>query len=194
MLVEREILLTGVGGQGVQLAAQVLARAATAEGRAAMLFGVYSGMMRGGNSDSTVVIADGPIVSPPIVSTAWAAVALHSEFWEPLASRVRDGGVVLVNSTVFDAPLDRTRFTVIDVPATDLANTAGNPLGASMVAAAAFARATGLVSFDALIAGMRDSLPPYRRQHAESNIATLQVGWDAVAPMPAAQAWESVAV
>jgi Pyruvate/2-oxoacid:ferredoxin oxidoreductase gamma subunit len=30
---ERELLLTGIGGQGVQLAAQVLARAAIADGR-----------------------------------------------------------------------------------------------------------------------------------------------------------------
>jgi len=30
---ERELLITGIGGQGVQLAAQVLARAATLEGR-----------------------------------------------------------------------------------------------------------------------------------------------------------------
>ena len=53
---EREVLLTGIGGQGVQLAAQVLARAAALEGKGVMLFGVYSGMMRGGNSDSTVVV------------------------------------------------------------------------------------------------------------------------------------------
>jgi len=190
--VEREILLTGVGGQGVQLAAQVLARAATAEGRAVMLFGVYSGMMRGGNSDSTIVVGDGPIVSPPIVSSAWAAIALHSQFWAPLSTRVRDGGVVLVNTTVFDGSLDRSRYSVVDVPATDLANTAGNPQGASMVAAAAFARATGLVGFDALVAGMLEALPPYRRQHADANIATLRVGWDATTPSPAAAAWDVI--
>jgi 2-oxoglutarate ferredoxin oxidoreductase subunit gamma len=153
--VEREILLTGVGGQGVQL------------------------------------VADGPIVSPPIVSNAWGAVALHSQFWEPLEPRVRTGGVVLVNSTVFEAPLDRDRYTVIEVPATELANTAGNAMGASMVMAAAFARATGLVSFDGLVAGMRASLPPYRQQHVEGNVATLRVGWEAIEPRAAASAWST---
>ena len=33
---ERELLITGIGGQGVQLAAQVLARGATLEGRDVM--------------------------------------------------------------------------------------------------------------------------------------------------------------
>ena len=58
-LMERELMLTGIGGQGVQLAAQVLARAATLEGREVMLFGSYGGMMRGGNTDATLVVADG---------------------------------------------------------------------------------------------------------------------------------------
>ena len=65
---ERELLITGIGGQGVQLSAQVLARAATLEGREVMYLGLYGGMMRGGNTDSTVVIADGPILAPPVVS------------------------------------------------------------------------------------------------------------------------------
>jgi Pyruvate/2-oxoacid:ferredoxin oxidoreductase gamma subunit len=49
--VEREILLTGIGGQGIQLAAQVLARAAVASGLEVMLFGSYGGTMRGGPTD-----------------------------------------------------------------------------------------------------------------------------------------------
>ena len=62
---EREIFLTGIGGQGVQLAARILALAATREGRYVMSLGTYGGTMRGGNTDSTVVVADEPIASPP---------------------------------------------------------------------------------------------------------------------------------
>ncbi len=48
-------MLTGVGGQGVQLAAQVLGRAAVHEGREVMMLGTYGGTMRGGSTDSTLV-------------------------------------------------------------------------------------------------------------------------------------------
>ena len=65
-MTERELLITGIGGQGVQLAAQVIAKAATLEGRDVMFFGIYGGMMRGGNTDSTVVVADSPITAPPV--------------------------------------------------------------------------------------------------------------------------------
>ena len=51
---EREVIITGIGGQGIQLMAKVLAQAAHDEGRNVMLFGIYMGMMRGGPSDSTI--------------------------------------------------------------------------------------------------------------------------------------------
>src|SRR5437868_2693617 len=98
---ERELLMTGIGGQGVQLAAQVLARAATLEGREVMYLGLYGGMMRGGNTDSTVVIADQPILAPPVVSQTWSAIAMHDDYWPAVAAKVRPGGLVLVNDTTF---------------------------------------------------------------------------------------------
>src|SRR5215471_9146360 len=98
---EREVLITGIGGQGVQLAAQVLARAATLEGREVTYLGIYGGMMRGGNTDSTVVVADAPILAPPVVSHAWAAIAMHDEFWPDVERKLRPGGLVVVNDTTF---------------------------------------------------------------------------------------------
>ena len=65
---EFEIIITGIGGQGVQLVAQILARAAVAEDREVMMLGTYGGTMRGGNTESTIIIGDGPLINPPIVS------------------------------------------------------------------------------------------------------------------------------
>ena len=188
---EREILLTGIGGQGVQLAAQVLARGAAIEGRKVMLFGVYSGVMRGGNSDSTVVVADGPVQAPPLVSSAWSAIVLHSKFWEPLAPKLQPGGVCVVNSSLFEGELDRDAYRVFDVPATEMAADLGNPMVASMVMAGAYAGLTGLVGLDALVEGMGQSVPPYRRQHVEGNERAIRAGHDGVDRL-AAPAWEVV--
>src|SRR5690606_19821427 len=94
--VERELMVTGIGGQGVQLATQVLARAAMAEGREVMLFGSYGGMMRGGNTDTTLVIADGPITAPPVVPSTWSAILMHHDYWHPVRARLRSGSVVFV--------------------------------------------------------------------------------------------------
>jgi 2-oxoglutarate ferredoxin oxidoreductase subunit gamma len=189
--VEREVMLTGIGGQGVQLAAQVLARAAANEGRQVMFFGVYGGMMRGGNTDSSIVVADGPVQAPPLLSRTWSAMLFHHKYWEPMAAKIRDDGIVLINSSLFEGELERQRYRVIDVPATDLADELGTPMAASMVLTGAFVAATGLVELDSLVTAMTESLPPYRRQHIETNTIALRRGFDEVGER-VAPAWESV--
>ncbi len=187
---ERELVLTGVGGQGVQLAAQVLARAAAAEGRNAMVFGLYSGAMRGGSSDSTVVVADGPIQAPPIISHAWSAVVMHHKFWAPIVPKLRQSAVVLLNSSLFEGAVDRGAHRVFDVPATDIAAGLGNLLGASMVMVGACAGITGLVGLESALEGMRESLPPYRQQHVIANEEAIRAGFESVEAL-AAPAWEA---
>jgi 2-oxoglutarate ferredoxin oxidoreductase subunit gamma len=177
--VERELLITGIGGQGVQLAGQVLARAATLEGRYVMLFGLYGGMMRGGNTDGTVVIGDEPLLSPPIVSRSWSAIAMHDEFWEPIEEKLRPGALVLVNDATFTheiaAPCDVRR-----IDATGIATELGHPLGASLVMAGAYAGLTAIVGADALVEAMRESIPSYRTQHIAANEQALRAGLAAV--------------
>ncbi|MEE9607895.1 MAG: 2-oxoacid:acceptor oxidoreductase family protein [Myxococcota bacterium] len=185
---ERELMLTGIGGQGVQLAAQILARAATLEDRHVLLFGVYGGAMRGGNTDSTLVVADAPIEAPPIVSSTWSALAMHHEFWEPVRAKLRPGGVVLVNSTLFEGEVDGSTHRVIEVPATQLAADLGSPLTASMVMIGAYAGATGLVGLNSLVEAMKQSVPPYRQQHVQNNAKALETGFER-APRGAAPAW-----
>lgn len=170
--------MTGIGGQGVQLAAQVLARGATLEGSHVMLFGVYGGAMRGMNTDATVVIGDGPLQSPPLISHSWSAIGMHDKFWEPIARKLRDGALVLLNESTFETHVDESRYRVLRVPATDTADGLGNPLGGSMVMAGAYAAVSGLVGLDALVEGMRESIPPYRTQHIAANETAIGAGFD----------------
>src|SRR5436189_846861 len=100
---ERELVMTGIGGQGIQLAAQVLAKAAIIEGREVQLFGSYGGMMRGGNTEATVVFADGPIEAPPTVGQASSAILMHQDYSEPTIARPRRATLVILNTTVFVA-------------------------------------------------------------------------------------------
>src|SRR4051794_15716804 len=147
---EREVLITGIGGQGIQLAAQVLARAATLEDREVMYLGLYGGMMRGGKTDSTVVVADAPIMAPPVVSRAWSAIAMHDEFWAPVEAKLRPGSLVLVNDPTFTATV-RADINVQRLAATTIASDMGNAMGGSMVMLAAFCGTTGIVGIDALV-------------------------------------------
>lgn len=187
---ERELLLTGIGGQGVQLAAQVIARGATLEGRHVMLFGVYGGAMRGMNTDGTVVIGDAPLQSPPLVSRTWSAVAMHDRYWEPVARKLRPGALVLVNEPTFETELDESAYRVFRLGATEIAAHLGNEMGGSMVMTGAYVGLTGLVGLDATIEGMRESIPSYRSQHIAANEEAIRAGHDAVEQL-AVPAWDT---
>jgi Pyruvate/2-oxoacid:ferredoxin oxidoreductase gamma subunit len=182
---ERELLLTGIGGQGVQLAAQVVARAAIAAGRDVQVFGSYGGMMRGGNTDATVVIGDAPIEAPPTVTNAWSALLVHPEFAAPMLARVRADGLVLYNSTLFEG---EPRPGAIGVPATSLG---GAPVNASLVMVGAYLAVTSLVSLDGALDAVDDVLPSYRKQHVAGCQQALRTGYDA-APASRADAWPGV--
>jgi Pyruvate/2-oxoacid:ferredoxin oxidoreductase gamma subunit len=190
---EHAVLLTGIGGQGVQLAAHVLGRAAIAGGLDVQLFGSYEGMMRGGSTQATVVLAQDSVESPPTVHEADAAVVMHHEHSADVISRVVPGGIILVNVPV-DGGTDvtgadggndgpraiphRPDCTVVDVPAADIAIDLGHVMGASMVMTGVLASATGLVTEDHLARAVEASLPSYRRAHVERNVTALHAGFE----------------
>jgi len=185
---ERAVLLTGIGGQGVQLAARTLAVAAVRDGLEVMVFGSYGGMMRGGNTDATVVVGDQPLVSPPTVVSAWAAVALHHDWWPPVRDKVVVDGVAVIDRSVFRGPVGLVGPTVLEVEASTLAAELGNDQGGSMVAIGALAGLTGLVTAEALQAAAFEVLPPYRAHRAEVNAACLRAGLE-VPGRAAVAAW-----
>ena len=184
---EREILLSGLGGQGVQLAAKTLATAAMRSGRRVLMFGTYGGVMRGGDTDATVVIGADSLVTPPVIDHAWAAIAMHPEGWPRVVAMLRPGGSVLVNTSVFEGPVSDDG-AVVPLAATGMAAEAGIPQAGSMVALGAFAASTGIVSLEALQAVCEEVLPPYRRQFGEANRRALALGHGAV-PALSCPAW-----
>lgn len=179
---EREILLSGIGGQGVQLASKTLAVAAMRSHRRVLMFGTYGGVMRGGDTDATVVIGEDSLFTPPVIDHAWGALVMHPMSWPAVVAKLRPGGIVLINTSVFDVPVIYDG-TIVELPASDVATEAGMPQAGSQVALGAFAAATGIVTLDALLGIAEEVLPPYRREFAEANRRALAIGHDAVAAL-----------
>jgi Pyruvate/2-oxoacid:ferredoxin oxidoreductase gamma subunit len=191
---DREILLTGVGGQGVQLAAKVLALAGMDEGREVMQFSMFGGTMRGGSSECTVVIADAPVEAPPVVPQAWGAIAMHPGAAGAIQRKLRAGGPVLYNRTAIATPPGREDCCWVPVDAARLAAECGNATGQSLVALGAFCALTALVDVARLEDALPRLLPAYRLHTLEVNRACLRAGVHAVADLAgSAPAWRSAA-
>ncbi|HKA29318.1 MAG TPA: 2-oxoacid:acceptor oxidoreductase family protein [Candidatus Binatia bacterium] len=173
---ERAIAMTGIGGQGIQLVAKLLAEAGIHEGRQVMMFGIFMGMIRGGSSESTVVLADDEIVSPPIVPELWGVLAMHPEGLPKLAPKVGPGGLLVRNATMVVQPPAWDGVLDVAVPATDLAKEMGQPLGASMIGLGALAAASRVVELGSLVEALATVLPPHRQKHITANRACLERG------------------
>jgi 2-oxoglutarate ferredoxin oxidoreductase subunit gamma len=173
---EREVVVSGVGGQGIQLLAKTLALAATREGRHAMLCADYGGEMRGGPSKASVVVGDAPLRALPVLASAWSAILVHHRFSEPVLARLRPGGPVVANVPLVNPDDLRPDLRVFSLDAAAVAKAAGAPQAIGFVLLGAYNAVTRLVSADALVAAMQELLPPYRRQHAPANARALAAG------------------
>ena len=100
---------------------------------------------------------------------------MHPQGLETLSAKLRPGGVLFVNQTLV-AAAPRDDVQVLGLPATRLAEQAGNPSGASMIALGGFVAATAIASFDTVVRAMREALPPHRRQRADENARFLALG------------------
>jgi 2-oxoglutarate ferredoxin oxidoreductase subunit gamma len=172
---EREVIVTGIGGQGIQLLAKTLALAATREGRHAMLAADYGGEMRGGPSKASVVVSDEPVRALPILPSAWSAILAHQRFSESVLERIRPGGPVVANVPLVDVTTLKA-FEVYGVGAAELA-----PRAVGFVLLGAYNAITGTVRHESLVSAMEELLPPYRKQHAAANAAALEAGASHVA-------------
>ena len=173
---ERAVAMTGIGGQGIQLIAKLMAEAGIREGRQVMMFGMFGGMIRGGSSESTVVLADDEIVSPPIVPEVWAVLAMHPEGIAKVTTKVRRGVVLVRNAPIVPLPRDWLDTKDVAIPATDLAKSMGQPLGAGMIALGALAEATRIVALPSLVDALAGVLPPHRQKHIAANRECLERG------------------
>lgn len=187
-MTEREVLFTGVGGQGVQIVSKALAMAAIAEDFEVMLLPRYGGGMRGGMTNATLTIADGELRALPVITSAWSAFVMDPAFWETVRPNLAEGAVVVVNSSVFDLPVAVPGARVFRVPAKDTALELGNPQSAAFVMLGAFVAITGLVGVDSAVSAMKQLVPPYRTQHVAANEAAIAAGAGSV-PVLAAPAW-----
>jgi len=118
----QQIIISGLGGQGVLFITKLLAGAAMA-GRFPVLTSETHGMaQRGGNVISYLKIGDfsGPLIRP---GTADVLIALKAESFAHHAYFLKPGGLAVVNSP---GPVEDGRYRVVYADAAALAEAAGN--------------------------------------------------------------------
>ena len=171
----RAVLLTGRGGQGVQLCGKVLAEAAALDGQHVLLNSYFGGEMRGGRTESTVVMGADPIEHlPPVVPQVQTVLVLDSAYLGPVIGRMApDAMVIAEQDAVDDGDLDAE---LLRVPAREMATGLGAEVAMGLVLVGLFARHEGSPRPESLEAAVRALVPAHRVQALETDLAALAAG------------------
>jgi 2-oxoglutarate ferredoxin oxidoreductase subunit gamma len=169
-----EIRLAGEGGQGMILAGIILAEAAAIyDGKQAVQTQSYGPEARGGASRSEVVISDGEIDHPEVLS-ADVVVALSQEAYKKFAKSVRAGGLLIVDQDHVETSAD---FNGIKIPVARIAHeTTGKTITANTVALGLLVGLTNMVSRAAIEKAITARAP---KGTDEINRKALQAGFAA---------------
>ncbi len=175
-----DVFISGYGGQGVLLAGNLLSYAAIREGKNVSFFPSYGVEKRGGAAMCTVVIADGDTGSP-VVGEPSISVLLNQLSFDKYASRVRKGGICLINSSLVTPDTSALEGKeLLSVPMNQIAIDLGDVRMVNMVACGAYAAATGALTPESLKEALKETLPERNHKLIPANIKAIEAGMEAV--------------
>ena len=144
-----ELIIAGLGGQGIILAGSLLAQAAIVEDKEVSGLPSYSGEVRGGASAYSLIISAEEITSPIAIELT-TLIAMNPSSLVRYESLIRAGGLLLVNSSlIYDKPV-RQDLEIINIAATQIANTLGDTRVANMIIIGVYITKTKIVTMNSL--------------------------------------------
>jgi len=176
---QRNIMISGTGGQGVIAAADFLGEALFRNGYHVVCTRSYGAEARGGSAQSVVIASDQEIYDIQF-ERADIVLILSLPAYRKFSSIAREGGLVIVDSHVISRlkPEEARRdVELVAVPAADIAEGLGNPIVANRVMLGAFTKRTGLITVDQLRGAVKALMRP---QFHEINLKAIEAGAAAV--------------
>ncbi len=172
-----QIVLAGFGGQGVLFAGKFLAYKGMIQDKQVSWLPSYGPEMRGGTANCNVILSDTPVGSP-IITQADVLVALNLPSLQKFVDTVVPGGIIVLDSTLIHAKVERTDVKVCYVPATQMAKDAGFPTLANMILVGKVLQASGCAAFEGNRETLEAFIPAKKANLIDANCAALQLGYD----------------
>jgi 2-oxoglutarate ferredoxin oxidoreductase subunit gamma len=167
-----EIRIAGTGGQGLILAAKMLAVTLASSGRHLAQSQTYEPTSRGGFCASDLIVSDRE-VDYPLVTALDCLVLLDALAVKPSLPLARAGTLVIADERLCPDVPDGA-YRVLHLPLSRTGLELGSERVTNIVALGALAATTGLCERDALTRVVGDETPHGFRQ---LNLAALEAGW-----------------
>ena len=171
----KQFVFAGFGGQGMLLIGKFLAMACMLDGKHVSWLPSYGPEMRGGTANCSVIVSDDAVGSP-LVDQADCIVAMNRPSLDKFESRVKPGGVLVINSSIIDRKAERDDIQVVYCDAQRIAEEIGNPKGANVAILGALLAKEPIVSNELMSEAIRIELGERKARFLEGNKKALMAG------------------
>src|SRR5512146_1181812 len=172
---QKEIVIAGFGGQGVLFAGQVLAYSALDAGKEVTWIPSYGPEMRGGTANCTVIISDEEIGSP-LVSSPTAVIALNLPSLDKYEPLVKEGGVLVINTSLVNREANRCGIKPVAIPANEIAEQIGDRRLVNMVLLGGLLANLPVLTLEQVEKTIRAHTPARHQNLVQLNIQALGQG------------------
>lgn len=158
----KQLRFSGVGGQGVLLAGEILAEAKIESGGYGIKAASYTSQVRGGPTKVDILLDEEKILYPYategdidfMLSTAQVGFDLFK-------SGIKEGGIIVIDSNLVKASEeDKAKYKIIQIPIISVAkNEIGNVVTQSVVALGVSVELSGCMDRDLVFSVMQKKVP-----------------------------------
>ncbi|MGL4483784.1 MAG: 2-oxoacid:acceptor oxidoreductase family protein, partial [Anaerovoracaceae bacterium] len=161
------------GGQGVLTAGLILSKTAVDNGKNVTWIPSYGSEMRGGTANCNVKISDSKIASP-FVTKIDILIAMNMPSITKFESKVVNGGLVVVNSSMVKEYNFREDLKIIEVDASNIADEEKNARAANLVMLGALASTNAIFDFRTIEQGIKDFFDSKGKNNPKNEICVIR--------------------
>lgn len=155
---KEEIVIAGFGGQGVLSMGKILAYAGLMDNLEVTWMPSYGPEQRGGTANVTVILSD-TAISSPVLDSYDTAVVLNQQSLDKFESKVKPGGTLIYDPSGIHHLPTRTDINVVPVDAMTAAIELQNSKTYNMILLGALLASRPIVGVDAVLRGLKKTLP-----------------------------------
>jgi len=164
-----QVILSGVGGQGLMLAGNLLGKAALYEGKKAVMTSAYGVETRGTFTKSDVIIS-GAEIDFPEVGQADAVIALDVIAYKKYADSLGEESLLIYDDSIDYLP---SKAGQAGFPVSKIAKETGNPSASNIAALGILVKLTGIVAEESIRNAIREEFKD-KEAAAKQNLAAFE--------------------
>ncbi len=175
---ERRIICSGFGGQGILSLGQVISLLAMNSGKNVTWIPAYGAEMRGGTANCSVIYSDELVGSPIITSDVDVLVAMNQPSIDKFIDLVSEGGYIFVNSSVIKEKVEKDNVTVVYIDATDIANDLGDIKFQNMIMLGTILKTLNDFTTEDAESAIREKFTGKKEKFVPKNIEAIKKGME----------------